>query len=161
MTPRIVSRRTPTHALRGLTLLVLGALLAPSALAGRNFIAGVVQDRNGDPVPRAQIKLVPEEEDKGTFLMVTDSEGRFTIDYLREDDGSRTKLARKTNYDLEIFKAGFHIQTKKFFYKRGDVTLDAITLVEDSIRIDADTTNLPGNIERTDAGSGGGSYEGP
>lgn len=137
---------------------VLMAWTAPALAA--NAIAGVVNDRNGEPVPRAQVRLVPEDEDRGTFLMVTDSEGRFLVDYLREEDGARSKLAKKTNYSLEIFKAGFHVETRDFFYKKGEVRLDTIVLVEDTIRVEESNVDLAGGLERIDTQSGGGSYEG-
>ena len=147
---------------RPLVFALLTAVLVPAqpAWAGKNYIAGVVKDRNNQPVVRAQVKLVPELTTKGTFLMVTDAQGRFLVDYLRTDDGLRTHLAKKSKYKLEIFKPGYHIDTREFFYKRGDVTLDPITLVEDTVRIDEGSLDLADNLQRTDAQNGGGSYEG-
>ncbi|MBN2800008.1 MAG: carboxypeptidase regulatory-like domain-containing protein [Deltaproteobacteria bacterium] len=145
---------------RALITLVLSLSLAAPALAGNNLISGAVSDRNGQPVARAQVRLVPEDPAKGTFLMVTDPEGRFLIDYLREADGDRSKLARKTRYQLEIFKPGYHVLAQDFYYKRGEVHLDTITLVEDTVRIEETPIDLSGNLERGDTGSGGGSYEG-
>lgn len=144
---------------RLILLLLASSLVAPAAWAG-NFIAGQVLDRNGDPVVRAQVKLQPDNEEKGTFLMVTDSDGRFVIDYLRDSEGDRTKLAKKTNYELEVFKAGFHIETRQFFYKRGPVEMEEITLTEDTVRIDDVKINIAGSLERKGDQESGHSYEG-
>lgn len=134
-------------------------LLAQPAWAGNHAISGVVTDRNGAPIARAQVRLVPEDERRGTFLMVTDPEGKFLIDYLREADGDRTKLAKKMGYSLEIFKPGYHTISNRFFYKRGEVRLDTVVLLEDTIRVEEDSLDLSNHLER-DSASGGGSYEG-
>jgi hypothetical protein len=136
-------------------LLALAFALAAPAEAGRNFISGQVMDRNGEPVQRAIITLSP-----GNVQLVTDAEGRFLIDYLRDEAGERTRLLRKTNYDLEIFKPGYHTAKTSFFYKRGGVVLDPTTLKEDTIEVADDGQNLdPGLFGDRTQGSGA-TYEG-
>ena len=64
-------------------VLVAALLLSPaSAEAGRNQIGGQILDRNGEPVNRAIVSLVP-----GNVQLMTDREGNFLIDYLRDEDG--------------------------------------------------------------------------
>ena len=54
-------------------------LWAASAWGAGHFITGQVIDRNGQPVNRAVISLAP-----GNVKLVTDREGMFLIDYLRD-----------------------------------------------------------------------------
>ena len=92
--------------------------LALAACAGKGFISGQVIDRNGDPVDRAIVKLAP-----GNVQLVTDREGRFLIDYLRDETGERIKLAKRTAYEVEVWKPGFHTQEISLGYKRGEVVM--------------------------------------
>ena len=45
----------------------------------------------GEPLPRAVVSLVP-----GNVELVTDRDGRFVIDYLRDQSGERVKLGPVT-----------------------------------------------------------------
>ena len=138
-------------ALIPLALLLLGA----PALAARNQISGQVLDRNGKPVNRAIITLAP-----GNVQMITDEEGKFTIDYLRTDAGERMKLTRKVDYDLEVFKPGFHVEKRNFFYKSGPVAVAPITLAEETVVVTPDAENIdPGLFSDKTHGSGA-TYEG-
>lgn len=138
-----------------MSLLLLLALSAPTAHAGRNAIAGQVFDRNGQPVNRAIVALRP-----GNVELVTDRQGRFLIDYLRDEDGSRTRLARKTDYALEVFKPGYHVHTVDLFFKRGAVDLPAITLVEETITVEDQAENLDPGLYKDPTHAAGANYEG-
>lgn len=120
---------------------LLGALLATGisspAIAGKHHITGQILDRNGQPVPRAVVSLVP-----GNVSLVTDREGRFSISYLREDNGKRTRLAKKRDYDLEVLKVGFHDHAEAITYKRGVLEVESIQLKEESLRVTDDLANL-------------------
>lgn len=141
-----------------LIVAMLALTLPGSALAAKHIIQGQVLDRNGEPVDRAIITLTPVESDD-TAELVTDREGRFLIDYLRDADGERVKLAKRAEYDLEVFKPGFHVQTSTFFYKRGTLDLEPLLLIEETIAIEDDQQNLAGEFEdRTH--SAGATYEG-
>lgn len=144
--------RTP-RLLRALPLLAL--LLSPAASAGKNAIIGQVETRNGQPVERAIVTLEP-----GNVQIITDVDGRFLIDYLRDDEGERTKLAKKTEYTVEIFKPGFHTHEVKFFYKRGTVVVDTITLKEDTLEVADDGQSLDPGLFGDRTHAAGATYEG-
>lgn len=139
---------------RFLLVLVTGMALAGPALA-RNAISGEVRDRNGAPLDRVVITLKP-----GNVQLVTDREGRFLVDYLRDDEGERAKLAKKTDYAIEIFKPGFHVEKRTFFYKSGELVLDPFTMVEETIAVRDDGQNLDPEIYSTGTTNTGATYEG-
>jgi len=130
-------------------------LSAAPALAGGHSISGLIVNRNGKPVEQVIISLKP-----GNVELITDREGRFTIDYLRDDEGERLKLSRRTQYDLEAFKVGFHIETRSFFYKRGEVAIETIQLTEDTIQIHDDGVDLSETLDTKPTHSAGANYEG-
>jgi len=134
---------------------VLAIGLAAPAWAGKHQISGLVIDRNGNPVEQAIVSLTP-----GNVQIVTDREGRFLLDYLRDEAGNRLKLAKKTDYQFEIFKAGFHLQSAATYYKRGPLVLEPITLVEDSIKVADDGLDLDPTIYANPTQSSGANYEG-
>lgn len=143
---------------RFVTMLValFALLVVPvSAQAGRHYISGVVLDRNGDPLDRAILTLKP-----GNVQLVTDREGRFLIDYLRDEDGERTKLAKRTDYEIEIFKPGYHLDSRKFYYKAGPLELKPFTLVEETIQIRDDGENLDPALYSDRTTNSGATYEG-
>ena len=134
--------------------LILSLSLSSQALA-KNTIAGIVADRNGLPIARTLITIAP-----GNMQIITDEEGRFLLDYLRDEQGKRTKLKKKTNYSIEAFKVGYHIERKTFFYKRGEVALDAIMLIEDTIEVDDDGRMIDPTLYAKPTQSTGANYEG-
>lgn len=135
-------------------LALVAALFAGSpAYAARNSIGGEVLNRNGQPVERAVVTLTP-----GNVQIVTDAAGQFLIDYLRDEAGDRTRVHPRLEYDLEVFKAGYHVETVHFRYKRGPVLLDTVTLLEDTIEVRDDGQNLDPTDPHTAAG--GATYEG-
>lgn len=138
-----------------LTALLGLSLLAPSAEAARNQITGRVIDRNGEPVTRAIVSLSP-----GNVELVTDRDGRFVIDYARDKYGDRTRLAKKTDYKLEVFKPGFHTHVESFYYKRGELAFPTFTLVSETIRVDDDQMDLDPELHQTQTQSTGATYEG-
>lgn len=140
--------------IRFLLALAAGLVLATPALA-RNAISGEVRDRNGAPLDRVVITLKP-----GNVQLVTDREGRFLVDYLRDDEGERTRLSKKTDYAIEIFKPGFHVEKRAFFYKKGELLLDPFTMVEETIAIRDDGQNLDPEIYSTGTTNTGATYEG-
>jgi hypothetical protein len=141
------------YHLRFLSLALL--LIGAPAYAAHNQISGVVLDRNGKPVTRAIITLAP-----GNVQMITDEQGKFTIDYLRSDAGERIKLTKKVDYDLEVFKPGFHVEKRNFFYKSGPVAVEPITLAEETVQLTPDSENIdPGLFSDKTHGSGA-TYEG-
>lgn len=125
------------------------------ACAVKHSISGQVMDRNGEPVERANVALSP-----GGVEIVTDDSGRFVIDYLRDDEGSRVKLARRTEYQAEFFKVGYHAETTSFYFKRGEMVLEPVTLTEDTIRVDNSTVDIDPERYPDRAQDAGGSYEG-
>jgi hypothetical protein len=143
--------------LRAPILLAAAVLaLAPAdAFAARHSISGQVLDRNGDPVERAIVTLEP-----GNVQLITDAEGRFLIDYLRDDDGQRVRLAKKTDYALEVFKPGYHTQKLTFFYKRGPVAVDPIQVLEDTIEVADDGQSLDPGLFGDRTHAAGATYEG-
>lgn len=136
------------------TVLALLALCAP-ALAGRNAISGQVVDRNGQPLDRAIVSLAP-----GNVQLVTDREGRFVIDYLRDEGGDRIRLAKKTAYAFDVFKPGFHTFSLQLAYRKGSVAIDTITLTEETIAVQDQGENLDPGLYGDATHAAGANYEG-
>jgi len=133
--------------------MLLWALLA--GCASKRVISGQIVDRNGDPMDRVIVSIAP-----GNVELVTDSDGRFAIDYLRNKDGERIKLSPRQDYELEAFRTGYHVHDVSFYYGRGAHDLEPLTLTEDTIRLgpseaDIDPARFP---EQTQ--SAGSTYEG-
>ena len=140
----------------GFLLALIGTMaLGTDAWAGRHYVTGVVTDRNGDPVDSAIISLSP-----GGVQLVTDRDGQFLIDYLRDDEGNRVNLSKKTSYKIEVFKAGFHVYATSTWYKKGPLELAPIALVEETIAIDDNLTDLDPANYPTSTHSAGANYEG-
>ena len=148
----------PPNARRArLALLVVlaGVLISSPSAWARPAIHGTVQDRNGQPMARVNVRVVP-----GNVEIVTDDEGKFTIDYLRDDAGDRVRLSKRTTYTFEVYKLGFQLAKADLEYTHGEVELGPVTLTPDTITVRASATDLdPANAPDTDA-QGGGSYEG-
>ena len=142
--------RTPSPLI--LLLVLAGAL---NACAAKHAITGQVLDRNGQPVPRAIVSLEP-----GGVEMVTDREGSYTIDYLRDPEGRRIPLARRTDYTLEVLKPGFHPSKEDVHFKRGVLNLEPVTLLEDTIEVGPSEGDLDPGRYRDRAHSDGSNYEG-
>ncbi len=136
------------------TLLFL-LFLPTLAVAKGHAIVGQVVDRNGKPVERVNVSLAP-----GNVEIVTDNSGGFRIDYLRDAEGNRIKLTKKTEYVLTFFRVGYNEDSLRLSYKRGELVLEPFTLQEDSIRVEYSPENIdPGRFIDQTQGSGG-SYEG-
>lgn len=131
------------------------ALVTTSGCVTHHAIVGQVVDRNGRPVGRANVTLTP-----GNVELITDDDGRFMIDYLRDAEGTRTKLGRRTDYSIEYFKVGYHTQKATFYYKNGELTLDPVSLVEDTVRVDAAGAPFDPGAYPDRGQEAGGSYEG-
>ena len=138
------------------TFLALIILLLPVAsLAGKHSISGQVVNRNGKPMEHVIVSLSP-----GNVELITDREGRFMIDYLRDDDGMRTRLKRRAEYTIELFKVGFHIETRSVFYKRGPAVIETVRMVEESIQVHDDGADLTESLDSEPTHSAGANYEG-
>lgn len=118
-------------------------------------ITGHVVDRNGAGMSRAIVSLAP-----GNVELVTDRDGNFVVDYLRAADGDRKKLRRHTEYVLEVFKPGYHVYAVHLPYRRGVLTVDTVTMIEETV----DLADLPENLDpalyKTQTQSSGANYEG-
>ena len=112
-------------------------------------------DRNGQPLARAVVSLDP-----GNVSLVTDTEGRFLIDYLRDEDGKRTRLDTRMQYNLEVFKVGFHTYTESLAYKRGPLEVETVTMVEETIDVSDMPENLDPALFSAPTQSSGATYEG-
>lgn len=135
--------------------LLLALLLPTAAWAKKPVIYGSVVDRNGEAVARVNVKLSP-----GNVELITDETGKFSIDYLRDEEGNRIKLTKKTDYEVEFFKVGFHPETMKFYFKRGELFLEPTTLKPDTVSVKASQDNIDPGQYPDRAQSAGGSYEG-
>ena len=141
--------------IRTVLLCLLGLSISSPASAGRNFIEGEIADRNGEPLDRVIITLKP-----GNVQLVTDKGGRFLIDYLRDENGERTRLTKKTEYVLEAFKPGFHIHMHSFYFKKGPLAVEPITMVEETIEVEDDGQDLDPALFKDSTHSSGANYEG-
>lgn len=126
-----------------------------SGCAHRRAISGQVIDRNGQPMDRVLVRLDP-----GNVEVITDSEGFYRIDYLRDDRGNRIPIDRKLEYRIEAFRLGFHIHESNLFYKRGQLILDPLTLTEDTIRIQPNQLSIDPAAYPDRTQSTGATYEG-
>lgn len=133
--------------------LLLGLLL--SGCAANNAINGRVVDRNGRPLDRVIVSLEP-----GNVELLTDSSGTFRIDYLRDGGGRRVRLQRRTSYEVELLKPGYHVGHSRFDYSRGELVLDAMTLTEDSLDLAPGETSLDPALYPDRSTSEGSTYEG-
>ena len=146
---------TALHAARVATLLAALVLPVPANAAVSHALVGQVVDRNGAPLARVNVAIAP-----GNVEIITDETGRFRIDYLRDDKGERTRLARRTTYTFSFFKLGFHEAKTTIDYTRGELKIATVTLAEDTIRLAASPEDLDAaTTGARDAGAGG-SYEG-
>lgn len=125
------------------------------AEAGPHSIAGLVVDRNGEPVSRAIVSLAP-----GNVELVTDREGRFLVDYLRDEAGERLKLEKKCTYTLSVFKPGYHDFAVQVDYRKGELLVDTVTMVEETIDVQDFPENLDPALYSRPAQSAGATYEG-
>lgn len=135
-------------------LLLLGALLA-TGCAGRHQFGAQVLDRNGQPVERAVVALSP-----GHVKLVTGRDGWFLIDYLRDDEGRRVRLARNTAYALSVVKPGYHPLHLDVEYRRGRVVMEPLVLVEDTIHLEDHGESLDPALYQRPTHAAGANYEG-
>lgn len=145
----------PTATSWSSRLLLAGLLATQWGCASRRAISGQVLDRNGMPVERVIVSVEP-----GGVEIVTDTEGRFTIDYIREAGGERTDLDKKTEYRIEMFKPGYHISRSSVDYRRGAIELEPFTLVKDTIRVSDNEDDLDPEKYPDRTHSAGTNYEG-
>lgn len=136
---------------------VLAALLlSPSAAwAKKPKLIGSVVDRNGEALARVNVKLSP-----GNVEIITDDSGTFSIDYLRDEEGERVKLAKRTTYEFEFFKVGYQPEKASVEFKRGELLMEPVTLKEDTISVKASSDNIDPGLYPDRGQSSGGSYEG-
>ena len=135
-----------------LPVLALAAL--SSGCAARHAIVGKVVDRNGDPMGRVIVSVDP-----GGVELLTDNAGEFAVDYLRDDDGDRVRLKRRTQYTVETFRTGYQTVRTEVDYRRGELQLAAIVMPEDTIRVAPGSPVVdPATVERPT--STGATYEG-
>lgn len=132
-----------------LSLVLLGGC------AKHHAISGTVVDRNGRPLDHVIVAMHP-----GGVELITDSEGQFTIDYLRDERGGRTRLETRTEYEIQLLKPGFHEESTRFRYTRGDLSLPPLTLIEETLKVDASDDDLDPNTYGQRANSDGSNYEG-
>lgn len=135
-------------------------LAACPAIAGKHYISGRVIDRNGDPVDKALITLRPNIDKEVEVQLVTDREGRFLVDYLRDGEGERARLAKRAPYDLEVYKPGFHVRDLNFDYRKGELQLETVMMTEDTIEVSDDDVDLDPDAYEQRTHSAGANYEG-
>ena len=138
-------------------LLLLGALGLASlpGCATHHAIVGRVVNRNGEPMDKVIVSVQP-----GGVELITDSEGNFVIDYLRDDEGNRVKLVKKSDYALETFRTGYHVSTTTFYFKKGELLLEPITMAEDTIKVRDSQEDIDPAKHTDRAQSSGAAYEG-
>jgi hypothetical protein len=135
-----------------------GALLLWGTVgcAARHHISGTVIDRNGEPMDRVIVALAP-----GNVEILTDNEGRFSIDYIRAEDGSRGRLKRRADYSLSFFRTGFQDTRESLYYKRGAYECGTIQMLEDTIEVSEPAAPIdPARLHADPTASGGATYEG-
>jgi len=135
----------------------VAALLISTTLGcATHRISGTVIDRNGAPMDRVIVALEP-----GNVEILTDNEGNFAIDYVRNDDGSRVRLPRRSDYSLTLFRTGFQDSRENVYFKRGEHDCGTIQMVEDTIEVSEPSTPIdPSRLHANPTASGGATYEG-
>jgi hypothetical protein len=88
----------------------------------------------------------------GNVELVTDRSGAFQIDYLRDTQGERVKLEKKTTYELKILKAGYHAHTISVPYRHGPFLVEPVVMVPITIEVD----DIRENLDKTVPTSGNG-----
>lgn len=146
-----MAHRAPLFALA----LVMSTGVLTTGCANKRMIHGQVVDRNGDPMDRVIISLDP-----GSVELITDADGSFLIDYLRDEAGERVKLDKKTDYTLEAFRTGFHVERMDFYFKRGELILEPVTMKEDTIQLRASDDDIDPDRFPDRTHSAGSNYEG-
>ena len=136
-------------------VLCVGWTIGGTAFAASHVIGGRVVDRNGEPLSRVVVSLAP-----GNVELVTDRDGRFLIDYLRDEQGERIKLGKKTEYTLEVFKPGFHTFQVPVSYRRGELEVETVTMIEETIDVRDFPENLDPALYSKATQSAGATYEG-
>lgn len=138
----------------GAAFLLLAVLLS-SGCAARHQFGAQVLDRNGQPIERAVVALSP-----GHVKLVTDRDGWFLVEYLRDEEGRRVRLARNTLYALSIVKPGYHPLHLDVRYHRGRVVMDPLVLVEDTIHLEDHGERIDPEIYQRSTHAAGANYEG-
>lgn len=133
---------------------VRAALLLSLGGCAHAAIIGTVVDRNGAPVPRASVTMAP-----GDVNLVTDDQGRFEIEYVHDDE-RRVRVQGHRDYTVEVFKPGFHVLTKDFFYGRGAFDFGQVELVEDTIEVRQMELELDAALFANPTHAAGANYEG-
>ena len=123
--------------------------------AQHHAITGAVIDRNGEPLDRVIVSVAP-----GNVEILSDEHGSFVVDYLRDETGERVKLLKRTDYEVTAFKPGYHESKTRFYFKRGELELEAITMREDTIRVDSGDDNIDPALYPDRAQNNGAAYEG-
>jgi hypothetical protein len=126
-----------------------------SSCATRNAIVGKVVDRNGQPMDRVIVSLKP-----GDVELITDNQGGFAIDYMRDQNAKRIKLEKRQDYSIELFRTGYHVGKLDFYYKRGELVLEPVTMNEDTIRVENPDVEVDPTQFRERTQGGGATYEG-
>ena len=135
--------------------LSVGLLAASVGCSQHHALMGTVTDRNGEPLDRVVITVAP-----GNVQLVTDQDGYFMVDYLRDETGERTKMQKRTVYEVEAFKPGFHPATTTIEYKRGELLIDPVSLKEDTIRLVGADQDIDPDEHPDRTHSAGATYEG-
>ena len=132
-----------------------------AATAATHSITATVVDRNGQGLGRTRVLLTPKDDDEQRSVeLVTDRAGAFLVDYLRDGAGERTKLAKKCEYSIEVYKPGYHVYQSSFSFRRGELTLDAIVLVEETIEVEDLPEDIAPSIDPEQTHAAGATYEG-
>ncbi|MEL6350085.1 MAG: carboxypeptidase-like regulatory domain-containing protein [Myxococcota bacterium] len=135
--------------------LMLVSAVALSGCAAKRAITGQILDRNGDPIDRVVVSIEP-----GNVELVTDSDGRFVINYLRKADGTRIYLSPRQAYRIEAFRTGYHVQAMDVDYHNGAMSLAPITLVEDIVKVQQSEADIDPEQFQDRTHSSGANYEG-
>ena len=126
-----------------------------SGCGRHHAINGRVVDRNGSPVERVVVSVAP-----GDVETLTGPDGVFMVDYLRDVEGERVRLRKRTLYAVELFRTGYHVSRHEVEYRRGELFLEPFTLAEDTIHVPAGVDNIDPALFPERSQSTGATYEG-
>lgn len=118
-------------------------------------IEGRVLDPAGQALVQAVVTLQP-----GDAKVVTDPQGRFSVNYLRDPSGERLPLRRQTDYTLIAWKPGYEEVRLKVAYTRGSIEVAPITLARETPSVQDPAEPLDPTRAATPAIGEGATYEG-
>ena len=160
-----------------IALVVFSACATTSGVRGKqpDVLSGLVLDPEGRAVSFAKISVVavsvvdrggnPSDKDvetalaDGRGLAVTTEGGRWVVDHLNSADGFNLGLPLRHQYEVTVYKPGFHLWKDNVVYEKGTLQVE-VTLYPDAIEIEDVGNMVDTSLGETTTGTGTGPRQG-